>query len=99
MEELNYFESKAIEAKELGDIYNFLQNRLTDVQSKWAVIGKKDEQAKDWKTGELMFEDDGSPMYRDEYGYVPKTADELTAEDHARITTIKNVMKLLEKAL
>lgn len=98
---LNYFEQKAVMAKEFSEIYDYLQTRLDNLNSKWTVIGKEDEQATRWSTGELLWEDEDKtiPLYRDKYGDVPKTTEDYTEEDKIKITAIKKVMVMLEKAL
>lgn len=98
---LNYFEQKAVMAKEFSEIYDYLQTRLDNLNSKWAVIGKEDEQATSWSTGELLWEDEEKtiPKYRNKYGDVPKTAEDYTEEDKIKITAVKKVMVMLEKAL
>ena len=101
MESKNVFETKAIAAKELAEIYNRLQGKINDLSMKWAIVGKQETQAKDYKTGELLWEDEDKtiPVFRDKYDDVPKLPEDFTEEDKIRIQTIKKVMALLEKAL
>lgn len=101
----NIFKEKEIVARELSDICEFLQNRRKDYMETWAVVGKKDEQAKkyNWKTEEyeLLWEDEEQtiPKLADEWGNVPKKDEDYTDEDRIRIATIDKVIKMLEKAL
>lgn len=56
-----------------------------------------DEQKKSWKTGELLFNEDGTPIYvvDREYDYVKKP--ELEEEDKVFIAAIEKVRKALDK--
>lgn len=99
MEMKNVFEEKAVVANELGRIYEYLQSRLNDLNTKYDVIGQS--QATNWKTGELLWEDEEQtiPKMSNDYGTVPKIAEDYTDDDRIRIATIEKVMKMLEKAL
>lgn len=80
-------------------IFPVLDDIENDVGQIWKVIGKSDEQKKNWKTGELIFDDDGNPIYQDEWGYVPKPEEDFDDTDRAKLAAIENIRNTLEKLI
>ena len=73
MGNVNKFSEKAYEIQMWGEIYNILQDRERDEHTEWGVTGKSEtEQAKNYATGEFLWEDDEHtiPVMRDIYGTV-----------------------------
>lgn len=64
-------------------------------------VGKETEQAKDWRTGELRWEDDEKtiPYYKSIYDWVPKEEKDLSDEDRALLKAIDTVRTALEKMI
>lgn len=93
------FMNKKIEASIICDMYDWLESRKRGLLQNYDVIGKEEEQATDWKTGELLWEDDAHtiPQYRNKYGYVDIPEDELSAESKCELEVINNLEKKLEK--
>ncbi len=89
--------------KALLDVLERLMNTIDSIENEttteYRVVGKSEEQMTNWKTGELMWEDEEKtvPKMRDEYGYVDLTEDELTDENRATLEAIKVVKEVLEK--
>lgn len=89
--------------KALLDVLERLMTTIDSIEKdatiEYRVIGKSEEQAKDWKTDELLWEDEEKtvPKMRDEYGYVDLTEDEMTDESLATLEAIKTVKEVLEK--
>ena len=80
-------------------IFPVLDDIEKDVNSEWKVIGKSDRQKKNWRTDELIFDDEGNPVYEDEYGYVPKDPDCYDDNDKAKLAAIENIKNTLEKLI
>ncbi len=78
-----------------------LNDEEEDVGKIYKIVGKETEQARDWKTDELKWEDEEKtiPLYRDKYDYVDKTEDEMTDKDYARLSAIKKLREALEKMI
>ena len=89
------------------ELINILADRIfptldaieNDTKSVWKAIGKSDKQKKNWRTDELMFDDEGNPIYEDEYGYVPKEPDEFDDDDRAKLNAIEVIRNTLEKLI
>lgn len=95
----NKFMERKIEAAILGELYEKLEENLKHSTSRYECVGKETEQARDWRTNELLWDDEEHtiPRYRDRYEYVPVSEKDLTEEEKCRIKVIKNVMAKLEK--
>lgn len=95
----NNFEKKAAEVQILSDIIGYLNEKLKDLTTNYQPIGKKTEQAKDWRTGELKWEDEEHtiPYYEDEWGYVDVPEDELNDKTKLLVNACKDIAKKLEK--
>ena len=95
----NKFEKKRIEMGYLESMYSLLEDKLKDLTRRYEVVGKEEEQARDWRTDELLWEDEEKtiPMYRDKYDYVEVFDDELDDEDRLRMSILNELMAKLEK--
>lgn len=67
------------------------------VNQEYTIIGEKTRQRKDWRTGELVTDEDGNPVMEDEWGYVPKKV--LTDDDKAKLQAIGQIKAVLEKLI
>lgn len=94
---INIFTEKRAVLEVLERLANDLDSQLKDATYSYEVVGKKDEQATDWRTGELLWEDEEHtiPVYRDEYDYVPLPEEELTDEQVAKVKAIATVREML----
>ena len=95
----NKFEEKRIEVEMLGRLYKTVESEIIDVQHEYKVTGKSTEQAKNWRTGELLWQDDEHtvPLMADVYGSVEK--EELSEYDQLRIAVYKRILTALEKMI
>lgn len=95
----NKFMERKIEAEVLSELYESLEDKLKNASCRYEVVGKEAQQAKNWRTGELLWEDDECtiPKYNDKYDYVPIPEDSFSVEEQMRIKVIKNIMAKLEK--
>jgi hypothetical protein len=95
----NKFEEKRIEVEMLGRLYKAVESEIKDVQYEYKVTGKSTEQAKNWRTGELLWQDAENtvPLMADVYGSVKK--EELSEDDQLRITVYKRILAALEKMI
>ena len=87
------------------DVIEKLLEALDDVKKNtkcdFKVVGKKDEQARNWRTGELLWEDDEKtvPKYEDKYDYVPIPEDELSEERKAKLGVIHDIKKIINSLI
>lgn len=99
MAQYNKFQIKKAEV----DILTKLNEKLADLEKDnlmtYTVVGKETEQATDWRTGELLWEDEEMtiPKYRDHYDYVEKSV--LTDDEKAFQAAVNTVRQALEKML
>lgn len=85
----------------LEKLADSLEAQRKDVLTDYRVIGKEDTQATNWKTGELLWEDEEKtiPKYDNKWGYVDIPEEELSAEAKATLKAIDDVEKSLEKLI
>lgn len=91
---------KKAELEVLDEIYKFLEDRLTSHPfTDWRVVGKYDEQAMDYCTHELLWEDEEKtiPKMRDRYDSVPVPEDEYDEDMIARKAAIERLMAAIDK--
>jgi hypothetical protein len=96
---MNNIKLKRITLEYLEKLMNSLESYESDIKMEYAVVGKEEEQARNWKTDELLWEDEEKtiPKYRDKYDYVPKK--ELDENDKINLEAISNIKKALEKLI
>lgn len=96
---MNNIKVKRITLEYLERLFDNLESYENDTKMSYEVVGKEDEQAKDWRTDELLWEDEDKtiPRYRDKYDYVEKT--EFSEEDKIRLEAIATIKKALEKLI
>lgn len=97
----NKFKEKQIMAEILEELYTSVENKEKDAHREYKVIGKEDKQAKDWRTGELKWEDEEHtiPVMEDKWGYVDKAEDAMSEEDIIRIKVCQYIKTQLEKMI
>lgn len=95
----NIFKQKMMELRILSEISDFLNEKLKDFTTEYTVVGKQEEQAIDWRTGELKWEDDEHtiPYYENKWDYVDIPEDELNEEQKMLVKACKDIAKKLEK--
>ena len=93
----NKFQEKKILAELLNDLYNVVEEKENETRREYKVVGE--EQDKDWRTGELKWEDDEQtiPKMTAKWDYAPK--EELTEEDMIRLNMCQHIKTQLEKML
>jgi len=85
------------------EVLEVLLDKISDMeesnQKDYRVIGKTDEQATDWRTGELLWEDDEHtiPKMKDEWGSVDIPEEEMTVERLAKKDALTWARAILEK--
>lgn len=97
----NRFQVMKAQAEVLEKLDTLLNEIIKDNTMMYAVIGKQTEQATDWRTGELKWEDEEHtiPYYANEYGYVPIPEDEMTDENRIMLDVCKKFSQKLDKLL
>lgn len=95
----NKFKEKQILAEILNDLYNEVEMKEKSARSSYVPVGEV--QDKDWRTGELKWEDEEHtiPKMTKEWGYIDKDEDDLTEEDRIRIKVCQHIKAQLEKML
>lgn len=98
---MNKFEEKKIEAEVLSELYETVLSKEKSIRTTYEVTGHEDEQAKDWRTGELLWEDEEKliPKYRPKYEEVTRGDDDLSEEDRDKLRIYANLRTKLEKLL
>ena len=96
MEKVNVFKTKAKEFEILSNILNELYDQKDKVFKSYSKVGE--EQKKDWRTGELCWEDEEHtiPEMRDIYDYVTRSEDDITDSDREKFAAIAAVIKYIE---
>ena len=87
------------QAEVLEKLEDVLNEIIRDKSMTWDVVGKEEEQATSWKTGELLWEDEEHtiPKYKNKYDYVPKA--ELDEDDQITIDVCNGFLKKLDKLI
>jgi len=87
------------QAEVLERLEDVLNEIIRDKSMTWDVVGKEEEQARDWRTGELKWEDDEKtvPYFKDKWDYVPKA--ELDEDDQITIDVCNGFLKKLDKLI
>lgn len=87
------------QAEVLERLEDVLNEIIRDKSMTWDIVGKEEEQARSWKTDELLWEDEEHtiPKYKNKYDYVPKT--ELDEDDQITIDVCKGFLKKLDKLI
>ncbi len=82
-------------------LYNSLDATEKEVGYSYEVVGKEDEQEKDWRTGELKWDDEEKtiPHYRNKYDYVKRDEADFDDYDRAKLEAIAEVRKALDKLI
>lgn len=91
--------TKKAELDLLEEVYDFVKGKLDESPFKvYKVVGKSSEQRRDWRTDELLWEDEEKtiPSYKDEYGYVVTPEEEYTDDDWARKAAIEDLLTKLD---
>ena len=95
----NKFREAQVKAEVLEELYNVVESKKKDVFYTYGVTEPNGRQAKDWRTGELLWEDDEHtiPKMEDVWGEIEK--EELSEEDLIRVEIYEGVLHMLEKML
>lgn len=99
----NVYTAKKARIIVLEDLDKELDNILNNYARDYTCIKEEvtDEQAKDWRTGELLWEDEKHTIPKmkvdREYGYIDKPQKDLSDEDKAVIAAVADIRKALEK--
>ena len=90
---------KKAQLEVIEKLLNALSEMRRDTTQDYRVVGKKTEQATDWRTGELLWEDEEKtiPRYDNKWEYVPLTDEEMTEDKKALLQAIEDMEKCLDK--
>ena len=101
----NVFMERRKRIEVLEELDKKLDDMLESQLCSYEVISETptDEQDKDWRTEELLWEDDEKTIPKmkvnREWGYVPRPEEKLTDEDRAFQKAVEEVRKVLLKML
>ena len=95
------FQMMKVQAEVLEDLEKTLNEMIENLTTSYEVIGKENEQARDWRTGELKWEDDEKtiPYFKNVYGRVPVPADQLDEDAKLKADICKGFIKKLDKLI
>ena len=96
----NKFKVKKAEAEILETLYATVSEKLETAYKEYRETGEQ-EQAKNWQTGELLWEDEEQtiPKMKSVWAYVEVAEEDLSDDQIATIKACKNIMAYLEKLL
>ena len=99
--ELTKLQQKKAQVGVLEKLFETLAEMEKDTVNDYRVVGKREEQAKNWRTGELLWEDEEKtiPKYEDKYDYVPIPIEERTPEQVAKLKAIAFIEEALDKLI
>ena len=97
----NKFKEKQFTAEILSMLYERVEEYENSYKTEYQKIGESDEQATNWKTGELVWEDEEKtiPVMKAIWDYVPKSAEDLSDDDKLRIKVCQQIKSQLEKMI
>lgn len=95
----NIYTEKKMLIEVLERLTEVLDEMEKDCHQVYKCVGKETEQARSWRTDELLWTDEEKtiPLYRDRYEYVPLADDEMDDEQRAKVKAIETISKALEK--
>lgn len=95
----NKFKEKQMLAEILSDLYEEVEQKEKSVRTTYSPIGEVQE--KDWRTGELKWEDEEHtiPKMTKEWGYIDKDEEDLTDDDKLKLKVCQHIKSQLEKMI
>ena len=95
------FSVKKAQLEILERFSKVLDEMNNDATTDYRVVGKEEEQATNWKTGELLWEDEECtiPRYRDKWDSVVLKEDEMTEDKRAMVLAISHMRAELDKMI
>ena len=95
----NKFKEKQFTAETLSTLYEEVENMEKHIRTSYVPVGEK--QDRNWRTGELLWEDEEKtiPKMTKEYGYVDKDEDDLTDDDRLKLKVCQSIKSQLEKMI
>ena len=92
-------QQKRAELEILESLFRSVESIEKDACQRFEQTGK--EQDKDWRTGELKWEDEEKtiPKMTSKWEYVPITEDDMTDEEYAKYVAVASIKAHLEKLL
>ena len=85
----------------IEELYKSLDDTEKNVTYSYEAVGKEEEQATDWRTGELRWEDEEKtiPYYKNKYDYVKRDEADFSDYDKAKLEAIAEIRKALDKLI
>ena len=85
----------------IEELYSSLETTEKNVAYSYEVVGKEDEQDKDWRTGELKWDDEEKtiPHYKNKWDYVKRDEADFSDYDRAKLEAIAEICKALDKLI
>ena len=97
----NKFKEKQFMAEILDRLYREVQNEEDNCSQDYRKVGVTDEQDKNWRTGELLWEDEEKtiPKMKEKWDYVRKSEEDMDEDDYAKIRACQYIKTQLEKMI
>lgn len=94
---MNAIKEKRMMLEVLEELMETLDTQEKNVHMEWGIVGKEETQARNWKTDELVWDDDEKtiPHYNNKYDYTPK--EKLSEDDETKLKAIEKIRSVLEK--
>lgn len=94
---MNAIREKRMMLEVLEELMETLDTQEKNVRMEWGVVGKEDVQARNWKTDELVWDDEEKtiPHFNNKYDYIPK--EDLSENDQIKLKAIEKIRATLEK--
>lgn len=95
----NKFKEKQFTAEILSDLYEAVESKEKDIRTQYQPIGEV--QDRDWRSGELLWEDDEQtiPKMTKKWDYVDKDEADLSEDDKLKLKVCQHIKSQLEKMI
>ncbi len=100
MANVNKFKVRKAEAELLDILYRTVEEKLSETHREYKPT-QEQEQDKDWRTGELLWEDEEKtiPKMKNIWAYVDITEEDMDDDRLATVEACKHIMAALEKLI
>ena len=97
----NKFKEKQTLAEILNTLYTSVEEMETECRREYRRVGTTEEQDTNWRTGELLWEDEAHtiPKMKDKWEYVMKSEEDMSEDDFIRLKMCQYVKAQLEKMI
>ena len=96
---LTRIQEKRAQLEILQQLFDRLKSIEQDCLQSYERVGE--EQATDWRTGELKWEDEEKtvPKMTGKYEYIPKSVEDMDDDEYAKYLAVDHIRTILEKLI